>query len=248
MKSFYHFWKIWLWMKRTEKGLFGDFSAEISTNKDIVITNKDIAERLANDGVEVSYSTLTYIIDQYDRVVRDMICEGYIVRTNNVMYTPALSGEWSKDCMEFNPEKHKLLVNCDLTPVMWQAINSTGVKVLGIKDTSSYISQVIDMTSGEKDRILSRSGDIVIEGKDIKVANKDGTTENCIFLVRMDNTIISISNDISRNESNKIVLRIPLNLEKGKYRMLIHTYSDVSSDENMTYFRCIEFDKIFSVK
>ena len=136
MGVFYYFWKIWLRMSKPEPGLPSQQCAELST-QGIVKSNRDIAEQLAKEGVEINYGTLTYMIDQYDRVVRNFICEGYTVQTNNAHFTPELSGDWSMDTLEFDTKNHTRSVKCTPSQEMQRAMSFVGVKVLGFKNSSS---------------------------------------------------------------------------------------------------------------
>ena len=247
MGVFYYFWKIWLWMNKSGKDISTEQCAVLST-QDIVKSNKDIAEQLAKEGVEVNYGTLTYIIDQYDRIVRNMVCEGYTVKTNNVQFTPELSGDWSINSLKFDSEKHKCSVRCTPSPEMQRALGFVGVKVLGFKNASSYISQITDVTSGEVNSVISRNGNIIIEGSGIEAMASDGTTDNCIFLVKEDKNMIDISNRILTNTTNRIVLRIPSNLEIGKYHLLIYTFHSEHKEKKGIYCQCVEYDKALWVK
>lgn len=143
MGIFYYYWKVWLWLNNSEKEPATERHAELPTQS-VVKSNKDIAERLTKEGVEINYSTLTYIIDQYDRIVRDFVCEGYAVKTNNVLLTPDLSGEWPIDTWEFDATKHKCTVQCTPTLEMQRAMRFIGVKVLGFKNAPPKPSQDMD--------------------------------------------------------------------------------------------------------
>ena len=247
MGVFYYFWKIWLRMNKSGKEISAEQCAELST-QGVVKSNKDIAEQLSKEGVEVNYGTLTYIIDQYDRIVRNMVCEGYTVKTNNVQFTPELSGEWSMGALEFDAEKHKCSVRCTPSQEMQRAMSFVGVKVLGFKNASSFISQVTDVSSGEVDSIISRNGNIIIDGHNIEAMAGDGTTDNCIFLIKDDKNVIDISNRILTNTPNRIVLRIPSNLEIGQYHLLIHTYHSEQKEKKGIYCQCVEYNKLLWVK
>ena len=247
MGVFYYFWKIWLRMNKSESGFSAKQCAELST-QDIVKGNRDIAEQLAKEGVEINYGTLTYIIDQYDRVVRNFICEGYTVQTNNAHFTPELSGEWPMDILELDSKKYTCSVKCTPSQEMQRAMNFVGVKVLGFKNSTSYISQVTDIMSGEVNSVISRNGNIIIEGSGIKAVSNEGTTEKCVFLVKENKHAIDISNRILTNTTNQIVLRVPSNLETGKYHLLIHTSHSKLKDPEGGYCQCVEIDKLLYVK
>lgn len=247
MSLFYHFWKIWLRASDSKENASKEISIELPT-QNILKTNKDIAEKLITEDIEISYSNLTYIIDQYDRIVREMICEGYSVKTNNVIFTPRLSGKWDNECTEFDPKIHKCFVDCTLSPETHNAIGSIGVKVLGLKDTSHYISNIINPISGEVDSIIHPNEEIMIEGKGIQAIAKDGSTHNCILLANKDNEIFDIGSEISVNELDKTVLRIPKDLEKGKYHLSIQTYFSKQQNIKPAYHCCIEFPKTITVK
>ena len=234
-------------MNKSGKEITTECCAELST-QGTVKSNKDIAERLSKEGVEINYGTLTYIIDQYDRIVRDLVCEGYSVKTNNVLFTPELSGDWSVDSLEFDSKKHKCSVKCTPTQEMQRAIGFVGVKVLGFKNASSYISQVTDVISGEVNSVISRNGNIIIDGNGIKAMAGDGTTDNCIFLVKEDQKMINISNRIMTNTTSQITLRVPSNLEIGKYHLLIYAFHSEQKEKKGMYCQCVEFDKLLLVK
>lgn len=247
MRVFYYFWKIWLRMSKSEEETTTKLSADLST-RNIVKSNKDIAEQFAKEGIEINYGTLTYIIDQYDRIVRNMVCEGYTVKTNNVCFTPELSGDWSMDSLHFDSEQHKCSVACYPSKEMQQAVSFVGVKVLGFKNASSHISQVTDIASGEINSVISRNGNIIIEGNGIKAISEEGTTDNSIYLLNENNNMIDISNRILINTTDRITLRIPSNLEAGKYHLLIHTFHSKENGQIDGYRQCVEFEKSLWVK
>lgn len=247
MGIFYHLWKVWLWFNHSNMKSEKEYSAEISTTK-FVKNNQDIAERLA-DEIDVSYNTLIYVINQYDRTVRDLLCEGFTVKTDNLIVTPAIKGEWNEQQLEFQPEKHKRIISCSPTAEMLQALEGVNVKVMGTKDTFARITHVIDQKSGEIDMTLSRNGEIIIKGKSIKAMAEDGSINNCIYLIRPDKTMIDIGGDnLLRNESEEIVLCLPRGIEKGRYNLVIHTCFTDETHTRLKQLRCIEFDKILCVK
>ena len=157
MGASYYFWKIWLLISQTEIESTTKQSAELST-REIVKSHKDIAERLIKEGVEISYSKLTYIIDQYDRIVRDLVCEGYPVKTNNILFTPELSEDCSAGFSEMDTSKYKCSVQCTLSNEMQHAMGFIEVKVLGVKDAPLQTSQATDNIIEEIDVIVSSDG------------------------------------------------------------------------------------------
>lgn len=246
MSVFYYFWKIWLRINKSGKEIVTGYPPELST-RNMVKGNNDIAERLYKEGVDVSYGTLTFIIDQYDRIVRDMICEGYTVKTNNVYFTPELSGDWTMDSLVFDPQRHKCSLKCIPSDEMSRAMSFVGVRVLGFKDVLS-ISRVVDVVSGEVNSVITRNGNIIIEGSGIKVMANDGTTANCVFLMKENREMVNISNGILTNSENQIVVRIPSKLEIGKYRLFIYTYCPERTGKKDTYCRCIELEEVLTVR
>lgn len=124
------------------------------------------------------------------------------IKTNNVVSMPIISGDLTKEPTNLNSEEYFCDVNFTSTPEMKNIIKLIGVNIMGIKDTLSYISKITDVTTAEIDSILSRNSNIIIEGKDI----------------------INISEKVIENKTDKIVLRLPSNIDKDKYELVIHTY------------------------
>ena len=104
------------------------------------------------------------------------------------------------------------------------------------------------MMSGEVNSVISRNGNIIIEGSGIKAISNEGTTEKCVFLVKENKSVIDISNRILTNTTNQIVLRVPSNLETGNYHLLIHTSHSKLKDPKGGYCQCVEFEKLLYVK
>lgn len=159
----YYFWRIWLWINHSEKDNTTKQSAELST-QGIVKSHKDIAERLWKEGVEISYGKLTYIIDQYDRIVRDLVCEGYTVKTSNTLFTPELSRDWSMDFSEMDTSKYKCTVQCTPSPEMQRAMSFIGVKVLGFKNISPQTSLSTNDILEDVDSVITSNGSKIKEG------------------------------------------------------------------------------------
>lgn len=247
MSIFYYIWKVWLWSSHTHLKTKRKYVPEISTTK-FVKGNQDIAEQLANE-IDVNYNTLIYVINQYDRVTRGLLCEGFTVKTENLVLTPMILGEWEEQQLEYKPEKYKRTIDCQPTNKILQALEHIDVKVMGTKDTTAYISQIIDQKSGEINTCLSRNGEIIIRGNSIKAIAGDGSTNHCIYLINSDRTMIDIGgNNLIQNQSEEIILQLPNGIEKGKYYLSILTYFTDKSDTLLEQIRCIEFDKILYVK
>ena len=71
MSAFTKFWKVWLNLNLLTQDVENDYTAEVSTVGK-TSRNEDIAKRIVEEGSEIKYDTLLSIINQHDRIIREM--------------------------------------------------------------------------------------------------------------------------------------------------------------------------------
>lgn len=91
------FWKIWLRLNLLTQDIDNDYTAEVSTIGNTK-RNDDIARAIVKEGSEIKYDTLLSILNQRDRIVRQMVQEGNSVLDGCCHITPRVSRQlaWFK--------------------------------------------------------------------------------------------------------------------------------------------------------
>lgn len=86
------------------------------------------------------------------------------------------------------------------------------------------IEWVTDTSTDLHDNVITPGWDMIIRGKNIKVTEKDNF--GGIFLFGSDGKLIRMDEELIINESGRIIIRVPLLLSSGSYKLLIITKYD----------------------
>ena len=224
------YWKVWLTPNLLTKDVDNDYIAEVSTSKQ-TLRNEDIAQRIVDEGSEIKYDTLLSIINQHDRIIREVVCDGYSVLTGVGQYSPRVTGSWIGKSANFDPETNKLILDMVLSKEMRDALSTVGVEVLGVKEGGgAAIGLVTDTLTEATDGTITPGEDILIEGAKIKIA---GDPDLCgVYFIPRDapeETIYKVERRLTQNDPSRIIARVPATLAPGSYTLRIVTQFTTAS-------------------
>lgn len=92
MSLYDYIWKIMLRKIPYEKE-GTRYTAEVQTSKTPVDID-EIARQIIYDGSEIKYATLVNIINRYEELIGENLCQGKRVQTPNFLITPQVTGIW----------------------------------------------------------------------------------------------------------------------------------------------------------
>ncbi|MCE5226007.1 MAG: DUF4469 domain-containing protein [Porphyromonadaceae bacterium] len=243
MSTINFFWKVWLRLNLLTKDVDNDYIAEVSTSNN-TRRNEDIAQRIVDLGSEIKYDTLMSVLNQRDRIVREMVQQGSSVLTGTCQYTPRITGSWLGSSAKFDPEIHKITLDIIPSAEMREALTQVGVEVLGVKDSGAFIGLVTDTSTGATDGSITPGDDIRIEGDKLKIA-PEGEAGLGVFFVNEAGTAIPVTHRLTQNDPKIIIARVPA-LAAGKYTLRVITKFSNSST-NLKENRQIEYGKQLAV-
>jgi hypothetical protein len=233
------FWKIWLRPNLLTKDVDNDYIAEISTVGNTK-HNGDIAQAIINEGSEIKYDTLLSILNQRDRIERNMLQQGNSVQTGNVRLSARVSGNWIGANAKYGPAVHKITLDATITNDMRTALQEVGIEVLGIKNSGAYIGLVTDTATGLTDGTITPNEDILIEGDKLRIA-PDGEAGLGVFFVNAQGESVQVTRRLTQNDPKKMLARVPA-LSAGEYTLQVITrYSNNNTLLNEA--RIIEYDQ-----
>lgn len=232
-------WKVWLRLNLLTKDVDNDYTAEVSTTGNTK-RNEDIARTIIEEGSEIKYDTLLSILNQRDRIERQMVLQGSSVQTGNVRLSPRVSGGWLGSNAKYDPNIHKKTLDATPTADMRESLEEVGIEVLGIKDSGAFIGLVTDTSTGLTDGIITANEDIMIEGDKLKIMPEDDNKLG-IFFINKDGKELQVTRRLTQNDPKKIIARVP-ELEKGEYILRVVTRFSTSS-QLLKETRVIEYDK-----
>jgi hypothetical protein len=233
------FWKVWLRLNLLTKDVDNDYIAEVSTVGN-TCRNEDIARTIIEEGSEIKYDTLLSILNQRDRIERQMVLQGSSVQTGNVRLSPRVSGSWLGSNAKFDPDVHKKTLDTSLTADMREALEEVGIEILGVKDSGAFIGLVTDTSTGLADGIITANEDILIEGDKLKIMPEDEAGLG-IFFVDNSGNAIPVTRRLTQNDPKKIIARVPA-LPVGEYTLRVVTRFS-NSTQLLKESRIIEYDK-----
>lgn len=220
MAAYTKFWKVWLRPNLLTKDVDNDYIAEVSTMKN-TLRNEDIAKGIVAEGSEIKFDTLVSILNQRDRIIRQVVQDGYSVLTGTCQYTPRVTGSWIGSSAKFDPEKHKVTLDIILPSEMREALSHVGVEVLTVKDSGATIGLVTDTATELTDGSITVGDDILIEGEKIRIA---GEAEGIgVFFVDAAGKATQVTRRFTQNDPKAVLARVPANLADGNYTLRIVT-------------------------
>jgi hypothetical protein len=233
------FWKVWLRLNLLTKDVDNDYTAEVSTVGNTK-HNEDIARTIIEEGSEIKYDTLLSILNQRDRIERQMVQQGSSVQTGNVRLSPRINGSWLGSNAKFDPDVHKKTLDATITNEMREALEEVGIEVLGIKDSGAFIGLVTDTSTGLNDGTITANEDILIEGDKLRIIPEDEAGLG-IFFIDSSGNAIPVTRRLTQNDPKKIIARVP-ELPAGEYTLQVVTRFS-SGLQLLKEARVIEYDK-----
>jgi hypothetical protein len=218
------FWKAWLRPNLLTKDVDNDYIAEVSTVGN-TLRNEQISKLIVKERSELRYDTILSILNERDAVVRDALLNGSSVQDGNIHIAPRIIGNWIGSDPIFDPHRNRIVLSSTTTAEMRKALEDVGVEVLGKKsDGGAIIGLVTDVSTGNKDGVISVGGDVIITGTKIKVDPIDEEEpELGVFFVDIYGTEIPLDSAMAENTPKKIVCRLPYQVTDGTYTLKIVT-------------------------
>lgn len=222
-----YLWKVWLRLNALTGDVDNDYIAEVSTSN-TTRRNEDIAQSIVDGGSEIKYDTLLSVLNQRDRIVREMLQKGESVLTGCCQFTPRVNGNWIGSNAKYDSSEHDIVAKVTASAEMREALTEVGVEVLGVKeDGGAYIGLVTDAATGDTDGSITADDDVTIEGNKIKIApdDEDGIG---VFFVNSEGTATQVTHRLTQNDPKTVIARVP-SLTAGEYTLRIITRFSNSS-------------------
>jgi hypothetical protein len=215
------FWKVWLRLNLLTKEVDNDYIAEVSTTGNTA-HNEDVARLIGEEGSEIKYDTLLSILNQSDRIKRNLLAEGRSVQDGVSHISPRVSGTWLGASAKYEPAAHTITLDMSSAPEMRETLKQVGVQVLGVKDSGAFIGLVTDTATGLTNGTITPGDDLIIQGDKIKIA-PDGEDNLGVFYRNEESSeIYRTTHRLTQNDPKKVIARVP-QMPPGTYTLWIVT-------------------------
>lgn len=198
-----------------------DYSAKVISERTLDV-KKICAEAVTRGGAQTTAETMENNVNLFFKEMGYQLCNGYYVNTGYFTAGAHVRGVFNKKDEQFDPEKHSILFQFNQGEMLRKEIPSVEVQITGVADSSTSISQVIDVKSGSIDDLITPNRNLKIGGYKIKLAG-DHTDVGVYFVntTTADRTKVDPS-EIAINNPSELMIIIP-ELVAGAYQLEVCT-------------------------
>ena len=184
-----------------------------------------IAKRVIKNGTEYTEKAVISLFGLSEQAIRELVCEGYTVTTENAIYMPTVTGKFdatgaydasvnSFTCA-INPTKTFKAELAEVTPVFSGNILTSG---------GARISIITDSYTGKTDGTITPSQNITVTGVKIKCVNSDGSSIGTVAFLDSETLATAATvTSLTVNDPSKLIFICPA-LDAGTYILRITTY------------------------
>lgn len=222
-------------MKHTLKGWLVNNSVTTDNTEDKILqlesagnaTLADVLDEMKKEDTGLRQETINHVVELYHRVLTDLVLSGYNVNTGLFYMSPAFRGVVEGGA--WDPQKNSIYVSIVQGKALREAIEQTGVQILGDKQSVMYIAEGEDASTRATDRTATPGRNYILTGRMLKVVGDDPSVG--ITLTDADGTETRLAADmLAVNNPSRLVILLPTGLADGAYTLTVTTqYSGTST-------------------
>ena len=201
-----------------------DWRACVSTGKSMSVA--DVAHEVASERTDMREDTLVLAMKLMEAKVRQLVCQGYTVVTDNALFQPVITGTFDATTGKAHEAKNRPVCSVRPSKTLRQQVAGVSLEFSGNVQRSGgcYISLVKDVTTGATDGSITPGGPIIVTGRRIKCVGEGGGT-GVVRFVQLDeagelsDSVLSAS-AIAENYPKRLVVLCPSALVTGESYVL----------------------------
>lgn len=223
-------WKFDLEEYLMTKDVKEDFAAKVKPIQTFYMA--DVARLISEERTEYRVDTIVNITKLVEEKIRQLVCGNNIVVTDNVQYSPAVSGLFLGKKGLVDPAKNKAVINMIGTAAMRAEADLVTLEFSGnVRDMGGAgFGLVKDVTTGKTDGTITPGGILDVSGVKIRSVNADGSGLGTLTLVNMaDQTVAATITLLAINDPKRLMFNIPADLAEGSYQLTLETWFSTNS-------------------
>lgn len=206
-----------------------DYKAYVSTNKSMSVV--DVAHQVASERTDMREATLVLAMELMEAKVRELVCQGFTVVTDNALFQPVITGTFDGTSGKADEAANRPVCAVKPSKTLRQQVAGVSLEFTGNVQRSggSRISLVEDVTTGGTDGSITPGGPIIVTGRKIKCVGEGGGV-GVVRFVQLDDAgeltdSVLVASAIVENYPKRLVVVCPSTLVAGQsYVMQILTY------------------------
>ena len=203
-------WKFDLEEYLMTKDVKEDFAAKVKPIQTFYMT--DVARLIAEERTEYRIDTIVNITRLVEAKIRQLACGNNIVITDNVQYSPAVTGLFLGKTGLVDPAKQKAVINMIAAAALRNEVDQVALEFSGtVRDMGgANISLVKDVTTGKTDGTVTPGGILDVTGSKIRSVNADGTGAGLLTLVNTaDLSVAATITVLAINYPSRLMFNLP---------------------------------------
>jgi hypothetical protein len=198
-----------------------DFIARVSSERSLSVN--DICESAATrGGADISAAAMEHAVNLWLREMGYRLCDGFSINTGWFTASTHIRGVFDSPNETFNSEKHTVLFEFHQGSLLRKELESVSVDILGVADSSLYISHVTDVKTGSVNDIITPNRNLRISGHKLKIAG--GDEANGVYFINQDTqerTKVDATDIVISNPAELLII-VPA-LAAGAYKVEVTT-------------------------
>ena len=200
-----------------------DYTASVKTFSDTK-SLEYIAKEIVRERTEYRLDTILSIMKLVEEKIRHVLYSGYPVMTENVRFSPTITGSFDSHGEVLDDKGMKCGVNVTVNQIVKDGLAGVKLYIDSVQELGgAKIDRVKDLTTGKTDGTVTPGGMVEVTGSKIKCLNEDGSGIGYFRLYNEGESAEEVK-VLGVNDPSKIIFIFPTGLLAGNYRLEIETY------------------------
>ena len=200
-----------------------DYTASVKTFSDTK-SLEYIAKEIVRERTEYRLDTILSIMKLVEEKIRHILYSGYPVMTENVRFSPTITGSFDSHGDVLDDKGMKCGVNVTVNQIVKDGLAGVKLYIDSVQELGgAKIDRVKDLTTGKTDGTVTPGGMVEVTGSKIKCLNEDGSGIGHFRLYNESESAEEVK-VLGVNDPSKIIFIFPTGLLAGNYRLEIETY------------------------
>ncbi len=202
-------------------------------------------QRFARGAANLSAEDMEYAVNLFFKEMAYRLCDGFSINTGYFTAQPNIKGVFHSANEKFNQKKHSVSFNFQQGSILRRELANVEVDILGIADSSLFITQVFDVKTESVNQLLTPNSILKISGSKLKIAG-DNETNGVYFVNQETNERVKVdASDMVTNNPSELIVVTP-ELNPGTYKVEVTT--QYGSGNLLKEAKTIIFERVLTVQ
>jgi hypothetical protein len=193
------------------------------TDNEASLTIEEVcAAGKSRGGFTGSYDDFVEHVHQFFNEAAYQLCDGFAVNTGYFSVHPNVGGTFDKATEGHDTDKHPVTFRFRTRAPLRALAEHVAVEIEGLADSSGYIDEFIDVTSGAVNETLTPGGMFNTSGHKIKVEGDKPEVGVCYVSAADPSVRVKVAGHLAENTASRVIGIIPA-LTPGAWKLEIVT-------------------------